>query len=62
MVATILINLLYILLAVNIVFFLYIIKELSEIHVDSMVIILCVFAVILLSFTIVLLFIFSGGI
>ena len=62
MVATILINLLYILLAVNIVFFLYIIKELSEIHVDITVIILCVFAVILLSFTIVLIFIFSGGI
>ena len=62
MVATVLINILYILLAANIFFYLYIIKELSEIHVDPIVIILCISAVILLSFTIVLLFIFSGGI
>ena len=62
MVAALLINILYILLAANIAFFLYIIKELSEIHVDAMVIILCIFAVVLLSFAIVLLFIFSGGI
>ena len=62
MIAAILINILYILLAVNIAFFLYIIKELSAIHVDVTVIVLCVSAVVLLSFAIVLLFIFSGGI